>query len=335
VAVVCLVAMASVFCRAQVSLPPSQALITSTQLVKIDASILDKHGDFVGDLGRGDFRVADGGAEQPILFFEPVQAPAQVLVMIETSPAVYLIHGQHLAAAYALLSDLNRDDQIAVVRYDEAPHEVLSFTSDKSTLLAALNTLQYSIGMGDLNFYESLSQVIDGLGAAGGKRAVVLLTTGLDSSPPGRWSALLQKLRESDIVIFPVALGGTLRGQTAQKPKRRKSEPKPTGEANAEPTAADASAEFAKADDALRTLAKMTGGRAYFPQSDLDFVTIYHEIGSAVRHEYVLGIAPAHDGKFHPLTVEVVARHGQPVKPPRARQEYRVFAREGYWAPNP
>lgn len=331
----CLFAAASSFCLAQQSLPPSQALTTSTQLVKIDASILDKHGDFVGDLARDDFRILDGSAEQPILFFEPVQAPAQVLVMIETSPAVYLIHDQHLAAAYALLSDLNPDDQIAVIRYDEAPHQVLSFTLDKSTLLAALNTLQYSIGMGDLNFYDSLSRVIDWLGSAGGKRAVVLLTTGLDSSPPSRWDALLQKLRESDVVIFPVALGGTLRGEKAGKLKRRKNEPKSAGDGTAEPIASDAAAEFAKADDALRTLAKMTGGRAYFPESDQDFVTIYHEIGSAVRHEYVLGIAPSHDGKFHPLTVEVVSRHGQPVKPPPIRPEYRVFAREGYWAPNP
>lgn len=330
----CLFAAASPFCYAQQSLPPSQALTTSTQLVKIDASILDKHGDFVGDLARGDFRILDGSAEQPILFFEPVQAPAQILVMIETSPAVYLIHDQHVAAAYALVSDLNPDDQIAVIRYDEAPHQVLSFTSDKSTLLAALNTLQYTIGMGDLNFYDSLSRVMDWLGPAGGKRAVVLLTTGLDSSPPSRWDALLQKLRESDVVIFPVALGGTLRGETAGKSKRRKNEPKSAGDATTEPTASDAAAEFAKADGALRTLATVTGGRAYFPQSDQDFVAIYHEIGSAVRHEYVLGIAPSHDGKFHPLTVEVVSRHGQPVKPPLARPEYRIFAREGYWAPN-
>ncbi len=327
--------MAPTFCRAQQSLPPSQALTTSTQLVKIDASILDKHGDFVGDLARDDFRVVDSGAQQPILFFEPVQAPAQLLVMIETSPAVYLVHDQHLAAAYALLRDLNPDDQIAVVRYDEAPHEVLSFTSDKSTLLAALNTLQYTIGMGDLNFYDSVSRVIDGLGPNGGKRAVVLLTTGLDSSPPRRWDALLQKLRESDVVIFPVALGGTLRGETSGKLKRRKNEPKSADDATAEPSASDAAAEFAKADDALRTLARMTGGRAYFPQSDQDFVAIYHEIGSAVRHEYVLGIAPSHDGKFHPLTVEVVSRHGDPVKSLPDRPEYRVFAREGYRAPNP
>jgi len=154
--------------------------------VKVDASVLDNRGNFVGGLARGNFRILDSGTEQPIEFFTPVEAPAQVLVMIETSPAVYLIHNQHLLAAFALLDGLAADDEVALVTYDQAPRAILTFTPDKSALLAALGGIQYTIGMDDLNFYDSVSGVLDWLGPATGKRALVLLTTGLDSSPPAR-----------------------------------------------------------------------------------------------------------------------------------------------------
>jgi Ca-activated chloride channel homolog len=313
-------------CIAQESTAPSsKPLEATTAFVKVDASVLDRHGNFVGGLARSNFRVLDSGVEQPIEFFAPVEAPAQVLVMIETSPAVYLIHNQHLLAAHALIEGLAADDEVALVTYDQSPRAIVSFTRDKSALLAALGGVQYTIGMDDLNFYDSVSGVLDWLGPATGKRALVVLTTGLDSSPPARWDALVSKLRGEDVVIFPVALGGALRGEQPGKLKSKKNEP---------PQSASAAA-FANADKALRALATITGGRAYFPESEKDFVPMYHEIASALRHQYVLGIAPAHDGQFHALTVEVLDMNRQPITAPAKKPEVRVLAREGYLAPGP
>lgn len=301
----------------------AQPLTASTEIVKVDTSVLDNRGNFVGGLAQSNFRILDNGTAQPIAFFTPVEAPAQVLVILETSPAVYLIHDQHLVAAYALLDGLAANDQVALVAYDQTPREILKFTTDKSALLAALNGVQYTIGMGDLNFYDSVSQALDWLGPGSGKCALVVLATGLDSSPPAHWDALVSKLRSEDVVIFAVGLGGSLRGETPRKSK------KPL------PPESSADAEFAKADRALRSLAAITGGRAYFPQSENDFVPIYHEIASALRHQYVLGIAPAHDGQFHALTVEPLDANGQPVNAASKKPTVRVFAREGYLAPGP
>jgi Ca-activated chloride channel homolog len=333
---VCLSALASPVCRAQELGPPARTpLQTSAELVKVDVSVLDKHGNFIAGLSQNEFRVLDRGAAQPIVAFAPVEAPAQMLVMIETSPAVYLIHNEHLAAAYALLDGLASDDQVALVAYDQTPRVLLAFTPEKSALLAALGRLQYTIGMGDLNFYDSLSTVLDWLAPVTGKRALVLLTTGLDSSPPARWDALARKLRGSDVVIFPVALGGSLRGDTNKKSKAKRSASKLGEQETVASREASGATGFARADAALRSLAAMTGGRAYFPESDKDFVPIYHEIVSALRHQYVLGIVPAHDGQFHALTVEVLGNNGQPVKQQGRKAAYRVLAREGYLAPGP
>jgi Ca-activated chloride channel homolog len=321
-------------CQAQKSVPGSDHVIqsSSTQLVPIETSVLDKRGDFVGGLTQDSFRVLDNGVDAPIQLFAPVEAPAEVLVLLETSPAVYLIHNQHLAAAYALLEGLAPNDQVALVTYDETPKTILSFTSDKSGLLTALDKTQYMIGMGDLKLYDSLSQVLDWLRAMTGKREIVLLTTGLDSSPPSRWEALAQKLRGQDVVIFSVALGGPLRGEPAKKPKGKRA----ASSDNTGPLATQGSKSrdaFRQADEALRSLATMTGGRVYFPQADQDFAPIYREIASAMRHQYVLGIVPAHDNQFHTLTVEMGSSQSDPAQ--TKRTEYRVFARSGYLAPGP
>ena len=89
---------------------------------------------------------------------------------------------------------------------------------------------------------------------------------------------------------------------------------------------------FAKADSALLSLAKITGGRAYFPESPNDFVTIYREIASALRHQYVLGIAPQHDGKFHALTVEIPDANRRSGPASTKSSDFQIFAREGYLA---
>ncbi len=310
-------------------------LRSATELVKLDASVLDQSGKFVAGLTAHDFRVLDNGIEQPVVFFSPVQTPAQILVMLETSPAVYLIQNEHIAAGYALLDGLAPDDQVALATYDATPHGMLDFTKDKSALLAALSQVQYTIGIGQLNLYDSISTVLDWLGSSTGKKALVLLSTGLDSSPPPRWDALVKKLHRQDIVIFPVALGGSLRGGPGRKSKPKKKASRTNGEQEHESPPADSSEIFAKADAALISLASITGGRAYFPKATSDFVPIYRQIAYELRNEYVLGIQPAQDGQFHALTVEVIGNVKESAITHAKTLAYRIFARAGYLAPKP
>ena len=313
--------------------PPQEPLRVRTELVKLGATVLDKRGNFVPGLDRKRFRILDGGTDQPIVFFVPVEAPAHIFVLVETSPAVYLIHDEHLLAAYALLDGLAPDDQVALASYDESPRPLLGFTPDKAALLATLGQLQYMVGMGQLNCYDSLSAVLDWLAPVSGKRAIVAITTGLDTSPPAHWDALAEKLRRDDVVIYPVAIGGWLRAHPERKARSMKNTPKsdaPTKEAS---SASGDAAIWDKADDGLRHIAAMTGGHAYFASSVREFPSLYRQIASALRHEYVLGISPQHDGQFHALKVEILDSKGQPIPSGKGGPEYGVFARPGYLAP--
>ncbi|MGH9780679.1 MAG: VWA domain-containing protein [Candidatus Acidiferrales bacterium] len=304
---------------------PQGKLKVRVSLVKVDTSIVDTHGKFVEGLQEENFHIFDDGAEQPITFFASTDAPAQVLVLIETSPAVFLIHRQHLEAAYSLLNGLSADDRVALASYSDTSQLILPFTPDKPALARALTDLQYSIGSGELNFYDSVSASLDWLSTMGGKKAIVLLTTGLDSSPAGHWEALEEKLRGSEVTIFPVALGGSLRTfQGAARAAQGSNEAAPPG------------LSFTAADRALQTLADSSGGQAFFPKQDKEFTAIYRRIAEALRHEYTLGFTPPTlDGKFHSLRLEVFDSRGRELVTEGAKAHYRIFARQTYLAPAP
>ena len=310
----------------QSSAPASRGTLkVRVSLVKVDTSIVDAHGKFVEGLQKQSFHIFDDGAEQPITFFASTDVPAQVLVLIETSPAVSLISSQHLDAAYSLLDGLAPDDRVALASYSNTSQLILPLTADKSALARALVDLQYSLGSGELNFYDSVSASLDWLSAIPGKKALVLLTTGLDSSPAGHWHSLVDKLRGSEVTIFSVALGGSLRSFQ--------------GVASAAPglnPAAPPGLSFNAANRALQTLADSSGGQAFFPTQDKEFVAIYRRIAEVLRHEYTLGFAPpTPDGKFHSLRLEVFDSKGRPFPTDGPKPRYRVFARQTYLAPSP
>jgi len=153
--------------------PPRLPRFNPHEPVKLDVSVLDKHGEFAVGLEQNDFRVLDNGIEQPLIFFAPVEAPAQILVLIETSPAVYLIETStclpptHCSTAWRRTTKLR-----SYIRSGAAC--LASLDADKRALLAALTQVQFTMGIADLNLYDSVSTALDWLEPATGKKRGVL-----------------------------------------------------------------------------------------------------------------------------------------------------------------
>src|SRR5713101_9909963 len=284
--------------RAQETPPtPDQGIHVSVERVNVGVIVTDARGNFVGGLRREDFHLFDNTVEQPISDFAAIEEPAQVLLLIEAGPAVYLLEGGHLQAAYALLNGLSTGDRVAVVKYAETPQAILDFTPDKQAAAAALEQLRFNLGFGSLNLASSVSKALEWLTQVQGKRAIVLLSTGVDTSPPNEPSMVLQQLKVSDVRLLAVSLTGDL--QNPQPSNKKKS-----SSANFNKTAQ----QFEQANQLLKRMAESTGGRAYFPASEKDFSAAYAEIAQLVRHEYSLAFAPpVRDGLVHTIEVRVNA----------------------------
>jgi Ca-activated chloride channel family protein len=264
--------------------------------VNVGVVVTDSQGRFIEDLHREDFHVFDNGAEQPISSLLSVQEPAQVVLLIESGPAALFLGKTYLRSADNLLNSLAPDDRVAIAGYSREPELLWEFSPDKPATQIALRSLNFTNGFADLNLSSSLAATIDWLALFPGKKTIVLLSSGLDTSPAETWQSIQQKLNISDVRILAVSLSGELR-----KPaKVRRLSP----EARAD--RASLKQGFAEADESLRELSLASGGRAYFPKNEKEFARTYSEIAQLVRHEYSLTFAPPSlDGQVHSIKVKV------------------------------
>src|SRR5215472_16441345 len=282
--------------------------------VNVGVIVTDGSGKFVEGLRREDFRVLDNGAEQTISDFLPIAEPAQVLFLVESGPAVFFLGNSHFLAAHTLLSSLAPADRVAIASYSKDPELLLDFTPDKPTARRALEGLNFMAGFGDLNLASSLASAIDWLAAVPGKKTIVALSTGIDTSPESKWPLVEQKLETSDVRVLAVSLSGDFR-----KPIRHKVLP---SEENKDQAFLKEGLEAA--DQSLRELTRITGGRAYFPKDQKEFDLAYTEIAQLIRHEYSLAfMPPEHDGQVHSITVGTKG------------VDRRVDHRQAYLAPTP
>jgi VWFA-related protein len=306
--------------------PKSQSIRVSVDRVNVGVIVTDSRGKFVEGLTRENFRVLDNGVEQTLTDFAAIEEPAQVLLLIESGPAVYLLEAGHLRAARALLDGLSTGDRLAVVKYAEAPQALLDFTPDKQAAAAALGGLQFNLGFGDLNLSSSLFAVLDWLPKTHGKKSIVLLSTGVDSSPENIVTATLDRLKIGDARVLAVSLSGPLRN------------PKPGGKMKVpEDKVALAAKQLAESDRLLTLIAEASGGRAYFPINAKEFSAAYTQIAQLVRHEYSLAFAPTVlDGKVHSIEVRVTTTPATASASPTTQTPaYRIDYRRAYLAPAP
>jgi Ca-activated chloride channel homolog len=300
-------------CAQQAPVAAGQSIRVDVARVNVGVVVTGDKGKFVEGLPREAFHVFDNGTEQPITEFAPIEEPGQVLLLVEAGPAAYFLQGANLFAAGAMLNGFSAGDRVAVARYTDAPLGIQDFTADKAAAQAALSGIQFNLGFADLNLSSSLSTVLDWLERIPGKKTIVLISTGVDTSPESAAAALQTRLQAGDVRILCVSTSGPLRnGKQGSKVKIQQTQD-----------------EFAAADRRLQTIASLTGGRVYFPMNAKAFQETYKEVAEIVRHEYSLAFAlPAADGALHSIDVRV-DRPGVRGKV----AAYRVDHRRGYQAP--
>ncbi len=102
------------------------------RLVNVDVAVTDRAGNFVADLKAANFRLHEDGAPQTVAHFAPTRAPVRILLLVEASPAVFLLRGEHLVAAHLLLQHLRPEDEAALASYARTLQPQAGFTRDKA-----------------------------------------------------------------------------------------------------------------------------------------------------------------------------------------------------------
>jgi Ca-activated chloride channel family protein len=331
-----------------------------TQIVEVPIVVTDKSGKPILNLKQNNFAVYEDGKLQEVLDFSTTTQPFEVALLLDTSGSTRSDLQLIQRAAENFISSLRPGDRVALIAYKQAGRdsngaevEILTgLTPSRSALSDALQRVSTSNGT---PYYDSLAQIADKVFGAEpdeqfrGRRALVALTDGVDSTSLAGFDEASEKLEKDGIISFFIQVNtrpffeenllgdcaSAIRFSQAQIARYYKTF---GSKANMERTTdfcklgdferlAVSKALYELADREMDTLAKTSGGKV-FPVDDLGGArTAFRAVADEIGTKYSLGYYSSnekHDGTYRKIRVELKGA------PPGAV----VRAREGYTAPS-
>src|SRR4029453_8828445 len=110
----------------------------SSTLVTIPVSVMDRDGRYVPNLQKEEFRIWEDGVEQEVAFFQSVDKPFSVVLMLDTSPSTQFRLEDIQDAAITFVNQLRSDDRVMVVSFNDDIKVLSEFTTDRGKLNKAI-----------------------------------------------------------------------------------------------------------------------------------------------------------------------------------------------------
>jgi hypothetical protein len=249
--------------------------------VSVSVSVSDENGPRDG-LTPADFRIMEDGdsvlAETIVVESDTSQGTHLVLALDLSMSNDWL--DQTKEAARGFIESLGPQDKVALIAfYDQVKVIQGDFTSDKETLIRAVNALT---GEGNLTaFNQAASEAVDMAGASPiGRKAVVMVTNSANNTGTLSPDQVIDKAKSAWTPIYVIGFGDKV------------------------------------APDALNTLTTATGGRAFVLAGPEGMPTSYQTIGQLLRqggYKVTFQSGLQADGAIHDLTIGVdyLGRRGQ------------------------
>src|SRR5215471_14941298 len=287
---------------------PNFSMRVSVPLVTLDVGVLTKDGMFVPGLKKENFRVLEDGVPQTVTNFNQTQAPITAVMLVEFASNFYPFEYDAINASYVFAQTLKKEDWIALISFDIRARILADFTQDKREIFEGIHSLQIPMSA-ETNLFDALFDTIDRLETVEGRKYIILIASGRDTFSKKTLDQVLKKVQGSkDIAIYTISTGQALRNYFESH--------------GAMPylcpiTDFSCSTTYAQADNQMRSFAKMTGGKVYFPLFQASFRDAFADIGQTIRNQYSISYHPTNrtqDGSFRKIKVELVDETGQPLK---------------------
>ena len=333
-----------------------------TQLVSVAAVVTDSTGRPLSGLRPENFRLIEDGQPQTIANFGTAETPFEIALLLDTSGSTRDDVALIRAAANSFIEALRPGDRVGIVAFNQAQNgsqavaavEVLSpLTDDREQLRAAIENLGASQGT---PYYDALQRVADNIfrepprDEVRGRRAVVALTDGVDSSSNSDFATAKMKLVRGGIASYFIQVNtedfvedrlmrdcrddGRLALSKKQLQRYR--------ELFLPKAKAEDFDDFCRmgpfermsisrelynlARREMNDLARVSGGRSFPAATLADAKAAFARVAADIGTMYSLGYYPtnkARDGKFRSIKLEVRG----------TKDKAQVRARDGYYAP--
>lgn len=271
----------------------------ATDLVTLTLTVTDIYGRYVSGLGREAFRVFEGNEEQEVSFFSDSDAPVSIGILFDVSDSM---SGTKIAKARKALQRFidtsHPNDEYFLIAFNSRAQLLLDKTRDGEAVLQKLTLVQPKDNTALYDAcYLGIERVTRGTHR---KKALLIISDGQDNASRYNFGEVRRLMKESDVVTYAV---GIMDGRDA------------------------GSSEGMQGQAFLDSLTSVTGGRAFYPQTDMEMDEIFERIALELRHQYSVGYSPRDftpDGKWRKVKVRV--------NPPRGLPRLTVRHREGYYA---
>jgi Ca-activated chloride channel homolog len=333
-----------------------------TQLVSVPAIVTSAVGRPLAGLRPENFLVYEDGQKQTIANFGTTETPFEIALLLDTSGSTRADVDLIRQAANAFVGALRPGDRVSVVAFNTkvqgnsrlATVEVLSpLTDDRKTLRSAIDSLGSSNGT---PFYDALKRIGDEVFRQPapkefrGRRAVVALTDGVDSTSDSDFTEARDKLLRAGIACYFIEVNTedfvedrllkdceddgrlTLSARQLQRyqrifvPKGNSADYAnfcQMGQFERMQISRDL---YNLARREMNDLARASGARNFVAADLQEARTAFASVAADIGTQYSLGYYPTnktHDGKYRAIRVEVRG----------LKEKSEVHSREGYFAP--
>ncbi len=333
-----------------------------TQLVSLPAVVTDGAGRPLSGLKPENFRILEDGQPQSIANFGTTETPFEIALLLDTSGSTRDDLALIRSAANSFIGALRQGDRVGILAFNTARTvaqpiatvEVLApLTDDREALRAAIENLGASQGT---PYYDALERVADGIFREApkddvrGRRAVVALTDGVDSSSNSDFAAAKMKLSRAGIACYFIQVNtedfvedrlmkdcqddGQL--SLSQKQIQRYRQlffPKAKAESFNSFCQMGPFERMSISRDLynlarreMDDLAHVSGGRSFVAATLSDARAAFARVAADIGTLYSLGYYPtnkARDGKFRSIKLEIRG----------LKEKAQIRSRDGYYAP--
>lgn len=207
---------------------------------------------------------------------EPIPVTTMLVIDISGSMDKNDKIGAAKNAAKAYVSQMRPGDQAGLITYDTNVYTIQPITTDIAALTSAIDGLQTG---SDTAMYDALVEAEKALESVSGRKAIIVLSDGLDNQSQSAADDVIAGVGQSGITISAIGFGDVATtGQTGLD------------------------------EEALKSLADRTGGVYGFATAPEALQSLYEQQGRVLQSEYkftYISPSPLRDGVNRNLTVSL------------------------------
>ena len=333
--------------------PPQPQISVEVNVVTVLATVRDKHGQIVSNLGKDDFTLEEDGRPQTISYFtRETDLPLTLGLLVDTSESQRRVIDEERTASHSFLDDMLRPDKdhAFLIHFDREVELLQDLTSSREKLehaLDLLNVPQFSQsgngggagggrgggggvgggggsrprsgGGGGTLLYDAVYLASDEvIKKQQGRKALIVLTDGVDHGSKESLESAIMTAQRADTVVYAILFADERPNQIPFGFGGPGFGQRGGGGRRRFPPE-----EHPDGKKVLERISKETGGRLFEVSKKQPIGDIYRSIAEELRNQYSLGYTPdkidagAGYRKIHLATKQ---------------KDLAVQARDGYYA---